>query len=112
MNTQILIDGIVRQTTVLIAQLATARGGRTPPLRTLPAKYSPISPGNCSDNGVSRKAAADMFGMALRTYRRKVQRFWRKAKPVAGRSLWGGSLRLRRQASRDDARRRLRALPP
>ncbi len=30
MNQQLLIDSIVRQTTVLIAQLATSRGARAP----------------------------------------------------------------------------------
>jgi hypothetical protein len=37
-NLELLIDDIVRQTMVLIAQLATAAGGRTPGL--LPASWS------------------------------------------------------------------------
>jgi hypothetical protein len=37
--------------------------------------------------GVSRKVAADMFGIALRTYRRKLQRL-AESRTVAGRSLW------------------------
>src|SRR6185436_9959651 len=37
--------------------------------------------------GLSRKVSADMFGMALRTYQRKVQRL-QEGKTEQGRSLW------------------------
>ena len=73
MNAQVLIDSIVRQATVLIAQLATAvrREGssgapREPGLHTARARAA------CP--GVSRKVSADMFGLALRTYVRKLNR--------------------------------------
>ena len=86
MNSQLLIDAIVKQTTILIAQLATAGGARTP-LADIAGQVFVDLAQELHRQGVSRKVAADMFGMALRTYRRKIQRL-AESQTVAGRSLW------------------------
>ncbi|HEX4338060.1 MAG TPA: hypothetical protein VH062_19255 [Polyangiaceae bacterium] len=86
MNTELLIDAIVRQTTVLIAHLATARGARTPLADIAEQVFSELAR-ELHRQGVSRKVAADMFGLALRTYRRKVQRL-AESQTLSGRSLW------------------------
>lgn len=86
MNTQLLIDAVVRQTTILIAQLATAGGARTP-LSDVAGQVFIDLARELHRQGVSRKVAADMFGLALRTYRRKIQRLT-ESETIAGRSLW------------------------
>jgi hypothetical protein len=86
MNMQLLIDSIVRHTTVLIAQLATAGGSRTP-LADVAGQVFVDLARELERQGVSRKVAADMFGLALRTYRRRIQRF-AESRTVQGRSLW------------------------
>src|SRR5690349_24711223 len=86
MNTQLLIDAVVRQTTILIAQLATIGGARTPLADVAGQVFTDLAR-ELQRQGVSRKVAADMFGLALRTYRRKLQRLT-ESQTVAGRSLW------------------------
>src|SRR3954465_12979921 len=86
MNLQLLIDSIIRQTTVLIAQLATAQGVRAP-LANLANQVFLDLANELNQQGVSRKVCADMFGMALRTYRRKIQRL-SESSTERGRSLW------------------------
>jgi hypothetical protein len=83
---ELLIDAIVRQTTVLIAQLATANGVRTP-IADLAEQVFAELVRELERQGVSRKVAADMFGMALRTFRWRVQRL-SESRTVADRSLW------------------------
>ncbi len=85
MNVQVLIDAIVRQTTVLIAQLATS-GGLRAPLADIAGQVFLQLAEELSQQGVSRKVSADMFGMALRTYRRKLTRV--REGEERGQSLW------------------------
>jgi len=85
-NLQLLIDSIVRQTTVLIAQLATAGGVRAP-LATVANQVFLDLADELAQQGVSRTVSADMFGLALRTYLRKIQRL-RESSTEGGRSLW------------------------
>ena len=73
MNSKLLIDAIVRQTTVLIAQLSTAAVIRAPLAHIADQIFVELSR-EIESQGVSRKVAADMFGMALRTYQTRVQR--------------------------------------
>ena len=73
MNVQVLLDGIVRQTTVLIAQIATAAGGRAPVAQVANQVFLDLTQA-LQEQGVSRKVIADMFGMALRSYQQKLQR--------------------------------------
>src|SRR6185295_19348815 len=86
MNLQLLIDSIIRQTTVLIAQLATAQGVRAPLANVANQVFLDLA-NELNQQGVSRKVCADMFGMALRTYRRKIQRL-SESSTERGRSLW------------------------
>lgn len=68
-----LIHAIVRQTTVLIAQLATSGGWRAPLAQIADQVFQDLA-AELERQGVSRKVSADMFGMGLRTYQRKVRR--------------------------------------
>jgi hypothetical protein len=83
---QPLIDSIVRQTTVLIAQLATT-GGLRAPLAHIASQIFLDLTGELETQGISRKVSADMFGMALRAYQKKIQRL-SESSTVRGRSLW------------------------
>jgi len=86
MNVQLLIDAIVRQTTVLVAELATAGGARAPLAHVANEVFLDLA-AELDRQGVSRKVSADMFGIALRSYQRKVARL-RESSTVRGRSLW------------------------
>jgi DNA-binding IscR family transcriptional regulator len=70
---QFLVDDIVRQTTVLIAQLATAAGLRAPLARVADQVFVDLA-NELESQGVRRKVAADMFGLALRSYQTKLRR--------------------------------------
>jgi hypothetical protein len=72
-NTKLLIDAIMHQTTILIAQLSTAAGIRAPLAHLADQVFVELSR-EIEAQGVSRKVAADMFGLAIRTYQKKVQR--------------------------------------
>lgn len=86
MNTSFLIDSIVRQTTILLAQLATTHGSRAPVAHLANQIFLELAE-ELERQGVSRKVSADMFGMALRAYQRKVQRL-RETAGERGTSLW------------------------
>lgn len=86
MNVNLLIDALVRQTTVLIAELATSRGLRAPLAHVADQVFVELTR-ELDAQGISRKVSADMFGLALRTYQRKVQRLEESA-TERGRSLW------------------------
>lgn len=86
MNVQLLIDSIVRQTTVLVAQIATSGGARAPLAHVANQVFLELTD-ELAAQGVSRKVSADMFGMALRTYLRRIQRV-RESATESGQSLW------------------------
>jgi hypothetical protein len=86
MTIELLIQAIVRQTTILIAQLATSRGARAPLSQVANQVFIDLVR-ELERQGVSRKVSADMFGLGLRTYRRKIQRMAESA-TERGRSLW------------------------
>src|SRR5258706_10994919 len=86
MNVQLLIDAIVRQTTILVAELATAGGARAPLAHVANQVFTDLA-AELDRQGVSRKVSADMFGIALRSYQRKVARL-RESSTVRGQSLW------------------------
>ncbi len=109
MRTQFLIDAIVRQTTVLIAQLATTGGVRAPLSHIAGQVFLDLAR-EIESQGVSRKVSADMFGLALRTYQRRTQRL-RESATVRGRSLWEAVFEYLSSAgmvSRDEVLRRFR----
>ncbi len=95
MNVQILIDSIVRQVTVLIAQLATSGGIRAPLAHVANRVFLDLA-NELEAQGVSRKVGADMFGMALRAYIRKVRRL-SESETQQGRTLWQAVLDFIRQ---------------
>lgn len=86
MNVKLLIDGIVRQTTVLIAQLSTAAGSRSPLSRVTDEVFLSLAR-EIEAQGVRRHVVADMFGMALRSYQKKMQRLTEGA-TQRDRTLW------------------------
>ena len=86
MTRQILIDNIVRQTTVLIAQLATSGGVRAPLAQIADRIFLDLAR-ELDAQGISRKVSADMFGMALRSYRRRIRQLG-ESSTERGRSLW------------------------
>ncbi len=86
MTVELLIQAIVRQTTILIAQLATSGGTRAPLAHVAHQVFLDLVR-ELERQGVSRKVSADMFGLGLRTYQRKIQRF-SESSTDTGRSLW------------------------
>ncbi|MEO8179554.1 MAG: hypothetical protein ABI895_12045 [Deltaproteobacteria bacterium] len=98
MNTKLLVDSIVRQTTVLIAQLCTAAGVRAPLAQIADQVFLGLSR-ELEAQGVGRKVAADMFGLALRSYQKKVQRL-AESETQRDKTLWEAVLDyLREQGS-------------
>ncbi|MFU8804363.1 MAG: hypothetical protein ACNA8W_11180 [Bradymonadaceae bacterium] len=87
MNIRFLIDAITQQTTVLIAQLATVGGIRAPLAHIANQVFLDLGR-ELDDLGVTRKVAADMFGLALRSYHAKMSRLEKSASDPARRSLW------------------------
>jgi hypothetical protein len=85
-NVKLLIDEIVRQTTVLIAQLSTSAGLRAPLSQVADQVFLELAR-ELDAQGVRRKVVADMFGMALRTYQMKVRRLSETAQRSAD-TLW------------------------
>jgi predicted nucleic acid-binding protein len=85
-DVNVLIDAIVRQTTVLIAGLATATGGRAPLANTANQVFVDLVR-ELRAQGLGNKVIADMFGLALRTYHSRVRRLG-ESTTVRGRSLW------------------------
>ena len=97
MNGRILIDGIMQQTVVLIAQLATAGGLRAPLAHVAGQVFVGLAR-ELERQGVGKKVSADMFGMALRTYQRRTQRLL-QSQTDQGRSLWSTVLEFVNQES-------------
>lgn len=98
MHAKLLIDAIMRQTTVLIAQLSSTAGIRAPLAHLADEIFLNLSR-ELENQGVSRKVVADMFGMALRGYQRRVQRL--QVNPAdEGRSLWLDMIQLLQREGR------------
>jgi hypothetical protein len=85
-SASVLIDEILRQTTVLVAQISTSAGLRAPLSKIADRVFFELAR-EIEAQGVTRKVAADMFGMALRTYQKRVQRL-RESQSVRERTLW------------------------
>lgn len=86
MNVNLLIDAIVKQTMVLIAQLATSAGIRSP-LAHLANQVFLDLVHELQSQGLGRKVIADMFGLALRSYHAKMRRL-SESETLRGQSLW------------------------
>jgi len=92
MHLRLLIDGIVRQTTVLLAQISTSSGARSPLSHIADQVFFELAK-EIEAQGVKRRVAADMFGMALRAYQKKTQRLLESASS-RDRTLWQAVLEL------------------
>src|SRR5688500_16094877 len=97
MEARPLIDGIVRQTTVLIAQLSTTAGIRAPLSRVADQVFLNLAR-ELEGQGVGRKVAADMFGLALRSYQLKISRLAGSASE-SEHTLWEAVLKKLRAGS-------------
>ena len=95
MNAQILIQSVVQQTMVFIAQLATAGGVRAP-LATLANQVFLDLSDELQSQGIRKSVIADMFGMTLRTYHRKVREL-SQSRSVEGRTVWEAVLEFLRE---------------
>src|SRR6185295_13400012 len=102
MDAKLLIDAIERQTTVLIAQLSTAAGVRAPLAHIADQVFLDLSR-EIEGQGVSRGVAADMFGLALRSYQKKTQRLAESATD-RNRTLWEAVVDFLRDGSKPRAR--------
>lgn len=96
MNTHLLIDAVVQQTMVFIAQLATSGGVRAPLAHVADQVFLDLSR-ELQNQGVTKKVIADMFGMALRTYHRRVQETMQSRTDV-GRTVWEAVLEFIRES--------------
>jgi hypothetical protein len=94
-NAYLLIDAVVQQTMVFIAQLATHGGVRAPLAHVAEQVFLDLTK-ELSSRGVKKNVVADMFGMALRTYHRRVREL-AETKTEPGRSVWEAVLGFIRQ---------------
>jgi len=90
MNAQVLIDGVVRHVTILVAQLATTGGVRAPLAHLANQVFLELAR-ELESQGISKQVSADMFGMALRSYRRRIQRLEASSTDREG-SIWEAML--------------------
>jgi ribosomal protein S25 len=86
LNPRTLIDAVVRETVVLIAEIATSGGLRAPLAHVAERVFLDLAR-ELENQGVTQSVTADMFGMALRTYQRRTQRIARSLTEQE-RSLW------------------------
>jgi hypothetical protein len=108
-NVRLLIDAVVRQTMVLVAELATSGGLRAPLSHVAGQAFLELAR-ELENQGVGKKVSADMFGMALRTYQRRTQRL-AQSRTDRGRSLWEATLDFIEQSGvvrKDDIFKRFR----
>jgi len=92
METERLIETLLRRTMVEIAQLATAGGARIPLARLADQSFLELTR-ELARQGVTTKVMADMFGVAPRTYHRRVQETQRSL-ALRPRSVWRQVLEL------------------
>jgi hypothetical protein len=95
MSIELLVAALVRQTTVLIAQVATTGGVRAPLAQVANQVFLDLVR-ELERQGISRKVSADMFGMGLRSYLRRIQRL-AESSTERGRSLWEAVLEYLRE---------------
>jgi predicted transcriptional regulator len=95
-DVQLVTQYIVRQTTVLLAQVATTSGVRAPLSQVADQVFFELAR-ELEAQGVRRNVVADMFGLALRSYQLKMQRL----ADTSGvqRSLWQDLYRQLEQTS-------------
>jgi hypothetical protein len=94
-NVNLLIDAMVQQTTVLIAQMATTAGARAPLAHTANRVFLDLVR-ELKQQGLASKVISDMFGLTLRAYHAKVARL-SESGTERGRSLWEALLEFVRE---------------
>jgi hypothetical protein len=88
----VLIGAIVRQTTVLLAQIATGLGpGERATLAQTANQVFASLVGELRSQGVGTKGIADMFGLTLRTFHHRLSRAT-ESRTERGTSLWDALL--------------------
>ena len=107
MNAYLLINAVVQQTMVFIAQLATAGGVRAPLAHVAEQVFLDLT-SELQNRGVKKKVIADMFGMALRTYHRRVRERGREQDRIGAIGVGSGA-RLRAPARAGERTRRAAA---
>lgn len=108
-----LIDNIVRQTMILIAQLATNAGVRAPLAHIANQIFMDLTT-ELQGQGLGRKVIADMFGLTLRSYHAKVRRL-KESSRDSGESLWMAVFKLivdRKEISRIELLKTFKDAPP
>ncbi|MFT3921569.1 MAG: hypothetical protein QM778_03445 [Myxococcales bacterium] len=95
MNAHLLIDAVVQQTMVFIAELATAGGVRAPLAGVAEQVFLDLTR-ELAQRGVKKKVIADMFGMALRTYHRRLREL-SESRTVVGKTVWEAVLEFVRE---------------
>jgi hypothetical protein len=86
MNADLLIHSIVQQTMVFAAQLATAGGVRSP-LASLANQVFLDLANELRHQGLTHSVIADMFGITLRTYHRRVREL-EQSHTIEGSTVW------------------------
>lgn len=86
MTVQLLINAILQQTMVFLAQVATAGGARAPLAHMADSVFIELTR-ELQNQGVTKKLIADMFGMTLRTYHRRVREL-SQSQTDKGRTVW------------------------
>jgi hypothetical protein len=95
MNAHLLINAVVQQTTVFLAQLATSGRLRAPLAQVANLVFVDLT-NELRNQGVRKNVIADMFGMTLRTYHRKIAEL-SQSRSVEGRTVWEAVLEYIRQ---------------
>ncbi len=95
MNAHLLINAVVQQTTVFVAQLATSGGLRAPVAQLANQVFVDLA-NELRNQGLRKNVIADMFGMTLRTYHRKTSEL-AQSRSVEGRTVWEAVLEFIRQ---------------
>jgi hypothetical protein len=107
MNTRLLIDEVLTELAGFIATLATLNGARTL-VADLPDRFFYRLATALEAQGLSKKLVADMSGLALRSYQKRLQRL-AESRSDTGKTLWEAVfvyLHQRRVVPRGDLERR------
>ena len=86
LNTRLVIDNVLMEVASFVAQLATLRGARSL-VADAPDRFFYHLASALEAQGLSKKLVADMCGLALRSYQKRMQRL-AESRSDAGRTLW------------------------
>lgn len=86
LNTRLVIDHVLMEVATFVAQLATLRGARSL-VADAPDRFFYHLASALEAQGLSKKLVADMCGLALRSYQKRMQRL-AESRSDAGRTLW------------------------